>query len=113
MHELRIAMEIIAIVEKEKTRRKMDSIAEIGLRVGLLSGVDPDALSFSFEAAVADTALAKTRLSIEQVPVRAACRSCNHDFDVEEYVFICPVCGSTDVDVTRGEELDIAWLSPS
>jgi hydrogenase nickel incorporation protein HypA/HybF len=113
MHELRIAMEIISIVEKEKARRKMDNVTEIGLRIGLLSGVDPDALSFSFEAAVADTALAKTRLSIEQIPVHAICNSCSRDFDVEEYVFICPACGSTDVNVTQGEELDIAWLSSS
>lgn len=111
MHEVRIATEIISIVRKEVVSRGLGSISEIGLRIGLLSGVDPDALAFSFEAATSGTEMQSTRLVIEKVPVRAVCQACTKEFEVEGYLFVCPACESTDVRVTEGEELDIAWLS--
>lgn len=111
MHEVRIATEIISIVKKEMLSRKLNSISEIGLRIGLLSGVDPDALSFSFAAATSGTEMEHTRLVIEEVPVRAVCHACTTRFNVEGFFFVCPACKSTDVRVTEGEELDISWLT--
>ena len=111
MHELSIALEIISIVEEEMTRQRITALDSVAVRVGALSGVNPDALSFGFEAATADTALAGSRLVIETIPVRGKCRTCGHDFEVEEFVFICPACGSTDLAVERGEELEVAHLT--
>ena len=110
MHELRVATEIIEIVQGEMERRGLSGIKEAGLRLGALSGFDAGALAFSFEAAVVDTALAGAVLKIEPVPVKGTCRSCGHDFEVDEFVFICPRCGSADMDMTQGEELDIVYL---
>ena len=110
MHELRIAQAVIEIVENEITRRQLKKVAAVGVRVGALSGVHPDALSFSFEAAIVDTRLAGAKLEIEQLPARGKCRSCGKQFDVEEFVFLCGACGSPDVQVTQGEELDVAYL---
>jgi len=110
MHELRVATEIIEIVCKEMERRKLSGLKEVGLRLGALSGFDAGALSFSFEAAVMDTPLDGAKLNIEQVPVKGTCRSCGKDFEVNEFVFICPHCGSTEIDMTQGDELDIVYL---
>ena len=110
MHELRIATEIIAVAYAEMARRCLARLDEIGLRLGALSGVNPDALSFGFTAATFDTPLVHTRLVIERVPVKGTCRSCAGDFQVEEFVFICPHCGSRDMQITQGEELDIEYL---
>ncbi|HDL04019.1 MAG TPA: hydrogenase maturation nickel metallochaperone HypA [candidate division Zixibacteria bacterium] len=110
MHELRVATEIMEIVRQEMIRRKLTGIKEVGVRLGALSGFDAEALAFSFEAAVVDTALDGARLKIEQVPVKGKCRSCGRDFEVNEFVFICPHCGSGEMDMTQGEELDITYL---
>ncbi|PKK85024.1 MAG: hypothetical protein CVT49_00340 [candidate division Zixibacteria bacterium HGW-Zixibacteria-1] len=110
MHELRVATEIIEIVQNEMNRLKLSGIKEVGLRLGALSGFDAGALSFSFEAAVVDTPLDGAVLKIEQVPVKGNCRSCLKDFEVNEFVFICPFCGSTDMYLVQGEELDITYL---
>ena len=110
MHELRIAQEVITVAQEEMERRRLSRLDEIGVRLGALSGVNPDSLSFGFTAATIDTPLADTRLIIKQVPVQGSCRSCTRDFQVEEFVFICPHCGSRDMDITRGEELDIEYL---
>ena len=110
MHELRIATEIIDIVQEEMTRRRLSKVTEVHLNLGALTGVDPEALAFGFEAATADTAMNGAALKINFIPVGGKCRSCKNDFELNEYVFICPKCGSSDLDINRGEELDIAYF---
>jgi hydrogenase nickel incorporation protein HypA/HybF len=110
MHELRIAQAVIDIVESEITRRRLKKITAVGVRVGALSGVHPDALSFSFEAATMETPLAGAKLVLEYLPAKAKCRTCGRPFEVEEFVFLCSSCGSGDVEVTQGEELDVVYL---
>lgn len=110
MHELSIAKEIIAIVTAETEKKRLGRVETIHLRIGALSGVAPEALSFGFEAATLDTPLEGTRLVIEPVPVRATCRACGREFAVEDLVFLCPGCHSVDVDVIQGQEMQIDHL---
>lgn len=111
MHELYIATEIISIIQEEMAKRHLNRIKEVGIRLGALSGVDPEALAFSFEAATIDTPQSGSRLVIEHIPVCGRCRSCKKDFRVKEFIFMCPSCCSTDIEVTQGEELDLAYLA--
>jgi hydrogenase nickel incorporation protein HypA/HybF len=111
MHEVRLATEIISIVQKEMLSRGLNSITEIGLRIGPLSGVDPDALAFSFEAATTGTDMEQTKLLIEMTPLRGVCQACSEEFGIENFLFVCPVCESTDVRVIEGEDLHITWVT--
>lgn len=110
MHELGIADEIITLVRREMVRRRLRQVTAIGLRIGALSAVNPDALSFAFEAAALDTPLTSVPLNIEWIQVEGICRLCSRAFAVEEYVFICPSCGSTDICLVHGEELDLVYV---
>ncbi len=53
MHELSIADSILGAVRTEAARRPGARVAKVGLRLGELSGVDRESLSFCFEALVA------------------------------------------------------------
>lgn len=110
MHELSIASEIISIVEQTMIRERLTRIDTVNIRLGALTGVNPDALAFGFEAATAETRLDGAELVIEQIPVRGICRVCNKDFEAREFVFICSHCGSSDLDITQGEELEVSHL---
>jgi len=110
MHELSIAMEIITIVENEIAKHNLRGVAEINIRLGALTGVDPEALSFGFEAATIDTPLAGTKLDIKRIPVKGKCRSCEQAFSVNDFIFRCPYCDSADIEVIQGEELNIDYL---
>ena len=110
MHELSIADSIIKTVLHEIEVKQLPAVKRIVVRIGALSGVVPDALEFGFEALVIDTPLERSRLVIEFLPVRGKCRECGKDFEVENFLFACPHCASGAVDVTQGEELDIAYL---
>jgi hydrogenase nickel incorporation protein HypA/HybF len=71
MHELSIALSLIETVSDELVRRgENGSVRTVWVRVGPASGVAPDALTFAFDVAVTDTALAGARLQIERAPGR-------------------------------------------
>lgn len=110
MHELQVASEIIDIVRDEMNKRNLSRIRTVGLRLGAMSGFNPDALSFSFEAAVQDTSLHGTQLVIEFIPVEGECLSCREYIRPKDPVFICPLCGSSRLDLKKGEELEISYL---
>ena len=42
---------------------------------------------------------------IETLPVKGKCKSCMHEFPVEDYSFVCPECQHEDIDVLQGMEL--------
>ena len=69
MHELAIAESIIETALDLLKKRNADRITEIGLRIGRLSDVVPDALEFGFDACKRETPLADAKLSIEKIPV--------------------------------------------
>ncbi len=111
MHELSIAQSIMEIVLKEADRQSAPArVTVIGLKIGALSGILPDALAFGFDAIKKGTPLAGCRLAIEEVPVRGHCRHCDRDFEVRELMFACPHCSSSSIDVVQGQELDIAYI---
>ncbi len=113
MHELSIATSIVDSVLLEIQRKNLPPVQTIAVRIGALSSVDPEALRFGFDAIIADTPLAKTKLEIEFVPVQGKCRACNNEFAVQDFVFACPSCNSGQIEMTRGDELDIAYLEVS
>jgi hydrogenase nickel incorporation protein HypA/HybF len=110
MHELSIAQEIISIIEDEMARHNLKGVKEVKVRVGALSGISPDALSFGFEAATMDSSLSETKLLIEEIPACGKCLACGRIVRVDDFVFLCPYCDSRNLEITKGEELDVAYL---
>ena len=110
MHELAIAESIIKTVLDVAERQKLGRINKIVVRIGALTDVVPDALQFGFEAASIDTELEGAQLTINTVPIAGKCNSCGKSFEVEEHIFLCPVCESFDIEVTSGDELDIEYM---
>jgi hydrogenase nickel incorporation protein HypA/HybF len=110
MHELSIASAILDTVRNEAEKHPGAHIAKVGVRVGALSGVVPDALSFGFECLVQGTDLEPLVLVIEPVPRRQRCSACAFAFEVEGEDLSCPRCGRAETLLTGGEELDLAYL---
>ncbi|MGB9233666.1 MAG: hydrogenase maturation nickel metallochaperone HypA [Terriglobales bacterium] len=105
-----IANSILEGVTKELQRRPGSRAVKVGVRVGELAGVDPDALSFAFEALTIDTELAGLTLDIEYVAPRSRCRECGSEFNVRNYELLCPSCGSLSTERISGDELEFRYL---
>ena len=110
MHELSIAKSVLETVRTELERRPGARLHKVGLRVGELSGVNADALSFSFEVLVKGTDLEPVALEIESSPRRQRCPECNQAFTVENYDVICPNCGASGTECVGGQELEFTYL---
>ena len=110
MHELSIAMGIVDAALDEAKRRNLH-VSAVHLRLGALSGVVKDALLFSYDFACQDTALAGSRLVVEDVPVVVFCPQCQQDRAlVSVQSFVCPECGTPTMDVRQGKELEVFAL---
>lgn len=75
-----------------------------------MAGVVPESLRFCFEAASDGTEAQGAELLIDEVPIRCRCTSCDLEFSAERFLFLCPTCGTSDVEVISGNELDVVEL---
>ena len=107
MHELSIAQAIVEVA----TRHAGDARVErVHVRIGRLRQVVPSALAFSFELCAHGTPVDGAALEIEHVAIGAACRACRTENELAGFPLACPRCGSLDVEVLRGEELQVESL---
>ena len=108
MHEMGIAMQIIEIATASIPEDLQNAqVARINLKIGKLSAVVPESLRFCFDIASRDTLLSGAELHIEEIPIRARCRSCNHEWTINDPVFVCEKCENGSVEILSGRELDI------
>jgi hydrogenase nickel incorporation protein HypA/HybF len=111
MHELSIAVNIVDGALEELRRHGAAEATAIYLRVGRLSGIDKDALQFSYGVACQETALEHSRLIIEDVDVAIFCAACGAERPTRSFpVLTCADCGALAERVVHGEELEITRM---
>ncbi len=107
MHELSIAQNIVEIVERNLPPGDHRTVRVVRLTVGEMAGVVVDSLEFCFNAITAGTYLDGTALEIVHIPIAASCEACGKAFAVQDSMFRCPDCGSLNVVLTAGQELQV------
>jgi hydrogenase nickel incorporation protein HypA/HybF len=110
MHEIAIAA---AILERAKVAADDNGggrVLRIGLRIGEISGVEPDALSFGIEALAKGTSCEGLVLEIERPRRKQRCAACAAEFEPEGFVTACPVCRHESSECIAGNELDVTYI---
>lgn len=110
MHERSLVRQVLRQVAQLMVEHGCERVTEVRLSVGEFSGVEPELLQTAFEEMVNDTPLRGAVLELESVPLEALCEACGDCFAVERFVFLCPVCGSSNISVLRGEQLMLESL---
>jgi hydrogenase nickel incorporation protein HypA/HybF len=111
VHELSVALGLLEGVEATAARQGIERVAAIHVRVGALSGIAPDALSFSWDLATEDTIAAGSVLRIETVPLSVFCERCEAERAPRAGTgLICPDCGGTCPTIVRGRELQLVAM---
>jgi hydrogenase nickel incorporation protein HypA/HybF len=110
MHELSIASAILDAVREEAGKRPGVHVKKVGVRIGALSGVVPEALTFGFSALVQGTDLDPLVLEIESLPRRQRCPACDFTFEVSGDTLACPRCAKEETLFAGGDELDLAYI---
>jgi hydrogenase nickel incorporation protein HypA/HybF len=110
VHELSIASAILDKVASEAERHPGARFTRVGVRIGEISGIDPEALSFGFECLVKDSEFDPLALEIERCPRVQRCLACAHEFPAPDSMTACTKCGHPHTVCIGGEELDIAFM---
>lgn len=110
MHELSIAESLLAIVQDEITRHCLKKVVGVKVKVGKLTAIQPDALSFCFELITENTPLKGVTLDIEVLAIKGYCEECKEDFELEEPAMICPKCESWNVRIKGGREMYLSEI---
>ncbi len=105
MHELSVAQEILEIVNQYVPDPKPNSVKSVRVKVGKLSNILTDSLTFCFDAITNDTPLSGVRLEMIEIPVKIKCTGCNKESEIEPPVFVCPICGDNQIRIVSGTEL--------
>lgn len=110
MHELALMQSVLQTVELDAAQHHIERINKVKLVIGQLTMALPDSLVFAFDALKTGTIFANASLVIEERPALCQCQSCQQEYKLDDYFqFICPACGSSDVQVQGGKELYIDY----
>lgn len=112
MHELGIAMRIVEIAANVAKYNGVTNVEAVNVEIGELTGIVPEALTFSFEAASRDTCIQNARLDLTIIPGRAKCNACNIEFAPDGFFTVCPACETTSCTIINGKELFVKSIIP-
>ena len=110
MHEMSIAQSVIEIINEEMEKNDATILRSIRLNIGKMSAIVPDSLSFCFEVITAGTKLEGAQMIMDIIPMKGYCQGCEREFEIEDYAFVCPSCGSTQIKAISGQELSIVEI---
>ena len=113
MHEVGLMQNALTLALDYAAREQASRIDRLALRVGELSGVDPDALRFAFDVVCQGTIAEQAQLSIEVCPTLCFCSLCQSPFHPTETGYECPNCQTWSTSIVQGKELELASLEVS
>ncbi|MFB0566342.1 MAG: hydrogenase maturation nickel metallochaperone HypA [Candidatus Aminicenantaceae bacterium] len=96
---------LFEILEEKATEHKAKKIVYVKLKVGKLAGVVPEFLETAFKLYRKDTIAHSATLEMEEVPLKIQCKKCKSEVTKDDFVFICPRCGSRELKTLAGTEL--------
>ena len=107
MYELSLTESVNNAILDLCARSGWKRVRRIVLKVGGMRKANPELMSFAFSAVSKGTPTEGALLSILSMPIIFRCRACGKDSDSESTAFLCPKCGSSDVELLSGLELSI------
>ena len=110
MHEMSLCEGILRIIEDQASSQNFNKVKTVWLEVGDLAGVEVEALRFGFDVVMKESVAEGARLEIINVPGEAWCMNCMKNVEVTQRFDACPQCGSYQLQMNRGEELQLKEL---
>lgn len=110
MHELSVCQALIEQVESLATQNEAERALSIELRIGPLSGVEPELLRQAYPPAAAGTLADGAELIIREQPVRVRCNDCGAETDATPNRLLCGSCGGWRTQLLQGDELLLAKI---
>lgn len=110
MHELSLAIEVINLAQREAEKNLAETIQEITIEVGDLSGVEADAFESALELLVKESILENADINIIRTDGKGKCNACDIEFEMKYRMATCPKCQCFPSEISGGEEFRVVSL---
>jgi hydrogenase nickel incorporation protein HypA/HybF len=110
MHEFYLAEEVIKLAEHEVKKNNAQSVSEINIEVGNMSGVEADAFESALVLLSEGSILDKTSLNIVRLKGKGVCSICDQEFEMNKRMDTCPRCDSFPSEIRGGNEFRVVSL---
>lgn len=110
MHEYSIVQSLLDSCEEHARANDAQKVVKVIVKIGVLSGVEPDLLQTAFDTFKEKTACDGAEFVINHQKVVINCFDCNTESILEKNEFKCPSCESTSVKVIDGEDMYLMSL---
>lgn len=105
MHELSVCQALIAQVEQIAAQHAATGVKSVHLRLGPLSGVEPQLLQDAYPMACAGSVAAGSVLLIDLAPLKVKCQTCGAETQASPNRLLCGQCGDYHTQVVSGDEM--------
>ena len=110
MHELSVCLSLLQQLETIAEERNASAIERVFLKIGPLSGIEPQLLRQAYPLAVAGTVAENAELVIETADVVVTCTQCGAESKVLPNRLLCADCGDFRTRVVSGDEMILQRL---
>jgi hydrogenase nickel incorporation protein HypA/HybF len=106
MHEESLIRSLLRQVDALAEQHEALNVEQIDVEVGPLSGVESLLLKDAFgRLQGASNYCGRSRLVVADVPLQAICLTCQREFVMRDFQFVCKVCGASSLKILRGDTL--------
>mgnify|MGYP000651622710 CR=1 FL=1 len=110
MHEYSIVQSLLQSCEEHAKQNNSSNITKVIIKIGVLSGVEPDLLQTAFDTFKEQTVCNNAEFVINRQKVIVYCLSCKDESILENNEFLCPKCKSNELKVIDGEDMYLMSL---
>lgn len=109
MHEYSIVQALIDQCEVY-AKNESGSITKVFVKIGVMSGVEPDLLQNAFNVFKDNTVCQNAQLQLDLQELIIFCDHCKREFELKKREYCCPECQSINIDIIDGEEMYLMRL---
>ncbi|WP_418179028.1 hydrogenase/urease nickel incorporation protein HypA [Aliarcobacter lanthieri] len=110
MHEYSIVQSLLESCEEYARVNKAKKVTKVVVKIGVLSGVEPELLQTAFDTFKEQTICHDAQFLINVQKIEILCNDCQTKSTLEKHEFSCPKCQSTNLKVTDGEDMYLMSL---
>ena len=105
MHELSVCLALVDQVERIAKDRAGSTVARVVIKLGPLSGIEPNLLLRSYPMAASGTLAENADLKIDAAEVIVRCTQCDCETSAAPNRLLCGECGDFRTRIVSGDEM--------
>lgn len=110
MHEYSIVQSLLGLCEENAKKHKATKVNKVTIKIGKLSGVEPQLLETAFEAFKCDGVCQEAQLEMILQDLVIECLECGQTSVITDNELFCHSCKSTKANIIDGKEMYLMQL---